>query len=177
MATLNPYLNFYGRCKEAMNVYKEIFGGELSIQIAGDSPAKDHMPKELHDQVMHSHLKSDTIEIMASDMAPTQPVEGNTVEADAVELDTVELDTVEARTIESRAGGGSLGERGDQRGGDKQLLEHDTLLSVHAKRRLSLHTQSTQLRDHANRTEGSPPRRGHRFAAMILSGRGLGGPQ
>ena len=79
MATLNPYLNFYGRCKEAMNVYKEIFGGELSIQIAGDSPAKDHMPKEFHDQVMHSHLKSDTIEIMASDMAPTQPVEGNTV--------------------------------------------------------------------------------------------------
>ena len=79
MATLIPYLNFYGRCTEAMNLYKEIFGGELSLQLAGDSPAKDQMPQHLHNQVMHSHLKSDTIEIMASDMAPTQPAEGNTV--------------------------------------------------------------------------------------------------
>ena len=79
MATLNPYLNFYGKCTEAMNFYKEIFGGELSIQLAGDSPAKDQMPEDLHKQVLHSHLKSDTIEIMATDMAPTQPVEGNTV--------------------------------------------------------------------------------------------------
>ncbi|HYJ64075.1 MAG TPA: hypothetical protein VEV62_10055 [Parafilimonas sp.] len=74
MATLNPYLNFYGKCTEAMNFYKEIFGGELSIQLAGDSPAKDQMPEDLHKQVLHSHLKSDTIEIMATDMAPTQPI-------------------------------------------------------------------------------------------------------
>ena len=60
-------------------MYKEIFGGELSLQLAGDSPAKDQMPEHLHNQVMHSHLKSSTIEIMATDMAPTQPVEGNTV--------------------------------------------------------------------------------------------------
>ena len=51
----------------------------MSLQLAGDSPAKDQMPEHLHNQVMHSHLKSDTIEIMASDMAPTQPTEGNTV--------------------------------------------------------------------------------------------------
>ena len=44
MAQLIPYLNFYGRCTEAMNFYKEIFGGELSLQLAGDSPAKDQMP-------------------------------------------------------------------------------------------------------------------------------------
>jgi PhnB protein len=79
MATLNPYLNFYGKCAEAMNFYKEIFGGDLFIQTAGDSPAKDQMPPQLHDQVLHSHLKSGTFEIMASDMAPTKPVEGNTV--------------------------------------------------------------------------------------------------
>lgn len=62
-----------------MNFYKTIFGGELSIQLAGESPAKDQMPQEFHSQVMHSHLKSNSIEIMASDMAPTKPVEGNTV--------------------------------------------------------------------------------------------------
>lgn len=79
MAKLNPYLNFSGRCTEAMNFYKEIFGGDLQLMLAGDSPAKDQVPPEMHNQVMHSHLKSSTIEIMATDMAPTQPVEGNTV--------------------------------------------------------------------------------------------------
>ena len=62
-----------------MNFYKDIFGGELSVLWAGDSPAKDQMPQHLHNQVMHSHLKSNAIEIMGTDMAPTQPVEGNTV--------------------------------------------------------------------------------------------------
>ncbi|MBS1730437.1 MAG: VOC family protein [Bacteroidetes bacterium] len=79
MAKLNPYLNFYGRCTEAMNFYKDIFGGTLELQKAGDSPAKDQMPPELHDHIIHSHLKSDAIEIMATDMAPNSPVEGNTV--------------------------------------------------------------------------------------------------
>lgn len=79
MAKLNPYLNFSGRCTEAMNFYKGIFGGDLQLMLAGDSPAKDQVPPEMHNQVMHSHLKSSTIEIMATDMAPTQPVEGNTV--------------------------------------------------------------------------------------------------
>jgi PhnB protein len=79
MATLNPYLNFHDRCAEAMNFYKEIFGGELSVQLAGDSPAKDQISPQFHNQVLHAHLKSDAIEIMATDMAPTQPIEGNTV--------------------------------------------------------------------------------------------------
>ena len=79
MATLIPYLNFNGRCTEAMNLYKEIFGGELNLQLAGDSPAKDQMPEHLHNQVMHSHLKSDTIEIMASDMAPGKEKEETTM--------------------------------------------------------------------------------------------------
>ena len=79
MAKLNPYLNFNGRCTEAMNFYKGIFGGDLQLMLAGDSPAKDQMPPEMHNQVMHSHLKSNSIEIMATDMAPVQPVEGNTV--------------------------------------------------------------------------------------------------
>ncbi|HRP58554.1 VOC family protein [Agriterribacter sp.] len=79
MAKLNPYLNFNGRCTEAMNFYKGIFGGDLQLMLAGDPPAKDQMPPEMHNQVMHSHLKSNFIEIMGSDMAPTKPVEGNTV--------------------------------------------------------------------------------------------------
>lgn len=79
MATLIPYSNFHGRCKEAMNFYKSIFGGELELQIAGDSPAKEHITPELHDKVLHSHLKGGMIEMMATDMAPVAPIEGNTI--------------------------------------------------------------------------------------------------
>jgi PhnB protein len=79
MATLIPYFNFYGKCSEAMNFYKEIFGGDLVMQKAGDSPAKEHMAPELHNQVMHSELKDGTVHIMGTDMAPTKPYEGNTV--------------------------------------------------------------------------------------------------
>lgn len=31
MATLNPYLNFDGKCEEAFNFYKSAFGGEFAI--------------------------------------------------------------------------------------------------------------------------------------------------
>lgn len=78
MATIIPYLNFHGKCMEAMNFYKDIFGGELSMQKAGDSPAKDQMAEKFHDQVLHSHLKGGAIELMGTDMAPVKPLEGNT---------------------------------------------------------------------------------------------------
>ena len=80
MAQLTPYLNFHGRCKEAMNYYKEIFGGELYIMLAGDSPVADQMPSEYHPGVLHSSLKTPGFEMMATDMTPIQPVEGNTVQ-------------------------------------------------------------------------------------------------
>ena len=79
MATLNPYLTFNGNCAEAMSFYKEKLGGELTIQLAGDSPMKDQMPPKYHNQVLHSSLKNDGIEIMATDMVPGAFNEGNTV--------------------------------------------------------------------------------------------------
>ena len=79
MAKLNPYLTFNGSCKEAMNFYKEIFGGKLDIMLAGDSPAKDQMPSQYHNQVLHSYLDSGKIQIMATDMMPEKFNEGNTV--------------------------------------------------------------------------------------------------
>ncbi|GAB3007260.1 hypothetical protein GCM10027051_03820 [Niabella terrae] len=62
-----------------MDFYQKIFGGDLTISLAGDTPAKDQMPPEYHDKVLHSHLKGGIIEIMATDMTPQKPVEGNTV--------------------------------------------------------------------------------------------------
>jgi len=79
MAKLNPYLTFKGNCKQAMNFYKEILGGELNIMLAGESPVASQMPSQFHSQVLHALLKTDDFEIMATDMTPNQFNEGNTV--------------------------------------------------------------------------------------------------
>jgi len=79
MAKLNPYLTFNGNCKEAMNFYKEIFGGELSLMTGGESPAANQMPPKYHNSILHSSLKTDDFEIMATDMVPGPFNEGNTV--------------------------------------------------------------------------------------------------
>jgi PhnB protein len=68
MATLNPYLHFAGNCREAMEFYKDSLGGELRIQVVGDSPAAQHMPPETHTSVMHAELRLGHFTLMASDM-------------------------------------------------------------------------------------------------------------
>lgn len=79
MAKLHPYLTFNGNCKEAMSFYKEILGGELTLMTAGESPVADQMPAKYHDQILHSALKNDDYEIMATDMVPGIYTEGNDV--------------------------------------------------------------------------------------------------
>jgi len=63
---LDPYLFFQGNCKEAMGFYKDIFGGELTIQKMDAYP---DMPvdKSMKDIVMHAFLDAGDIRLMASD--------------------------------------------------------------------------------------------------------------
>ena len=80
MATLNPYLNFEGNCREAMNFYKECLGGTLELMTVGEMPAMAaQMPPEWKDSILHSQLTSGDMVIMGSDMAREKRVEGNTV--------------------------------------------------------------------------------------------------
>ncbi len=80
MTQLNPYVTFNGNCREAMTFYQSCLGGELALQTVGDSPMKDQMPAEMHNNVMHSLLKKDGIVIMASDMmGPGELIEGNSI--------------------------------------------------------------------------------------------------
>jgi len=79
MPTLNPYLTFGGNCREAMNFYKEVLGGELSLMTVAESPFKGQMPEQFNDQVLHSSLKTATLELMATDMQPGKQVVGNDV--------------------------------------------------------------------------------------------------
>jgi PhnB protein len=76
--TLNSYLNFSGKTQEAMEFYKSVLGGELTIQTFGQAKmAKD--PKD-ENRVMHAVLKTDGFVLMASDTMPGKEAEvGNNV--------------------------------------------------------------------------------------------------
>ena len=79
MAKLNPYLTFSGNCREAMNYYKQCLGGEISFIVVGESPVANQVPPSIKDHILHSSLKTDELELMATDMQPETLNEGNTV--------------------------------------------------------------------------------------------------
>lgn len=64
---LNPYLNFRGRARDAMEFYKSVFGGELTISTFSELGAATD-PSE-NDLVMHSDLSGPHgIRFMAADV-------------------------------------------------------------------------------------------------------------
>ena len=76
MATrLNPYLHFDGQAREALELYRSVFGGDVSVMTYGDMG----MEGDLAGQVMHGSLTGpDGLTIMVSDGAPGQElVRGN----------------------------------------------------------------------------------------------------
>lgn len=65
---LNPYLNFPGTAREAMEFYETVFGGTLTLTTFADAGAQG-MP-DPH-QVMHAMLETKSgYTLMASDMPP-----------------------------------------------------------------------------------------------------------
>ena len=64
---LNPYLNFVGNTREAMEFYKSVFGGKLTFSTYKDYNVSDD-PNE-QDKIMHSQLEADNgISFMAADI-------------------------------------------------------------------------------------------------------------
>ncbi len=67
-ATLNPYVSFDGNAREAMEFYREVFGGELTISTFGDMGAPEG---EGADGVMHANLATEAgLTLMGADMPP-----------------------------------------------------------------------------------------------------------
>lgn len=81
MTKLNSYLLFDGTCRQAMEFYKSVFGGELTLTTVGDSPMKTVFPAALHGRVVHARLKSEIVDIPASDwlMQNETPIRGNMI--------------------------------------------------------------------------------------------------
>ena len=64
---LNPYLNFRGNAREAIEFYKEVFGGELNVATFADFQASSDPSEE--QLVMHSDLQgADGLRLMAADV-------------------------------------------------------------------------------------------------------------
>ena len=63
---INPYLNFQDNAREAMEFYRSVFGGELSIMTFGELEALEDMAER--DKTAHSHLVTDRGQtLMAAD--------------------------------------------------------------------------------------------------------------
>ncbi len=72
MTRLNPYLSFKDHAREAMQFYRDVFGGELSLDTfeayeVGQDPAEN-------DLIMHAQLETDAgFVLMAADTPSSMP--------------------------------------------------------------------------------------------------------
>jgi PhnB protein len=65
---LNPYMNFDGNARQAMDFYKQVFGGALTLRTFGEFDTPD---PGIADKVMHAMLETDSgFTLMASDTPP-----------------------------------------------------------------------------------------------------------
>jgi PhnB protein len=72
---LNPYLNFDGDARQAMEHYRDVLGGELTISTFGEFGGEAPNP----DGVMHAMLETPSgFTLMASDMPPGESAQPGT---------------------------------------------------------------------------------------------------
>lgn len=68
---LNPYLNFNGRCDEALKFYEKCFGGKVVFKITyGESPMAKDSPPEMQKQILHARFVAGENILMCSDCPP-----------------------------------------------------------------------------------------------------------
>jgi len=86
---LNPYLNFQGNAREAIEFYQQVFGGELTLSTFGEYG----MDGPMADQVMHAQLETPAgYTLMVSDTPPgMEHVPGTNITVSLSGDDTEEL--------------------------------------------------------------------------------------
>ena len=76
---INPYLNFNGRCEEALNFYRDALGAQVTSMFRfSEAPDKEMIPPGGENKVMHASLRIGDSDVMASDgeCAPGKGFEG-----------------------------------------------------------------------------------------------------
>ena len=76
---LNPYISFRDNARQAMEFYRDVFGGNLSVNTFGESGAPQGTPEA--DMIMHAQLETDRgFTLMASDTPAEMPYDpGNNI--------------------------------------------------------------------------------------------------
>lgn len=93
MKQLVPYLNFSGKCQEALHFYQGCFDNvTVSVQTFADA-SNDDMPHEMKDKVIHAEFKTDGLFFMASD----GQVGGDFIVGSNIHLN-VQLDSVDEQS-------------------------------------------------------------------------------
>ena len=95
-SVLNPYINFDGTARAAMEFYKEVFGGELTLNTFGDFGAahtSDDGQSVDADKIMHGQLTTTSgFTLMAADTPPGMPFQpGNNISVSLSGDDQAEL--------------------------------------------------------------------------------------
>jgi PhnB protein len=70
--TLDDYLYFKGQAREAMEFYKDIFGGDLTTHTYGDTPGMNP-DADKQDWLMHAELSGGDVKLFASDTDQASP--------------------------------------------------------------------------------------------------------
>ncbi len=71
---MNPYLMFQDQARDAMAFYREIFGGELTMQTFAEGGMSAHASND--DRIMHAQLVTEHgLVLMASDVPDAVPYE------------------------------------------------------------------------------------------------------
>ena len=69
---LNPYLFFDGNCREAMEFYRHIFGGQLELLTYGQ--IDPNSPESKKNRIMHSNLMGGAVEFFGGDGMDASPL-------------------------------------------------------------------------------------------------------
>jgi PhnB protein len=86
---MNPYLHFEGNAEEALNFYKDVFGGEiLMLSRYGDTPEKTD--EEWKHKIIHARLQFGDNLIMISDGFKGYKIEGKGNIQLSIEMDSEE---------------------------------------------------------------------------------------
>ena len=89
---LNPYLNFNGNARQAMEFYTSVFGGNLTLTTFAEFGAKDSPDA---DRIMHGMLETDAgYTIMAADV--TREMEYHPVSGVSLSISGDDADTLHA---------------------------------------------------------------------------------
>jgi PhnB protein len=88
---INPYINFAGNCREAVNYYADVFETQpIQMQTFGEMPADPNrpLPEQAKNLIMHAELHIAGSSLMFSDTFPGMPLNvGNNISLTVVSTD------------------------------------------------------------------------------------------